>query len=352
MILRSLKLENFRSYKSFDINLKPITVFVGPNGVGKTNLIEAIYFLALGKSYRVKNDSDMILWGNDYCRVTGKTDTKNLEIFVSLLPEKAKSIKINDRKIKNAELFGKLKIIIFSPESIDIITGAPKERRKFLDVILCQTDKKYLYNLLELQKVLRNRNHLLFNIKIGHSKSDELIFWNNKLVELSRPIIAGRTKIIEIINNNIADLYKKVSGQKEYLKVNYISSFGPLDYFFDLLVKNQNKEIKECATLFGPHRDNLEFTLDDRNVNVFASRGEIRSIIFALKVAEMEFIKKSGEKPLLLLDDIFSELDSKRRQKLSEIILSELAVITTTDSDFLSYNLQKQSKIVELKADK
>jgi DNA replication and repair protein RecF len=348
MILRSLKLENFRNYKKYETELDSITVFVGPNGIGKTNLLEAIYFLSIGKSYRVHDDKKMIKWEEEYCRVLGKNETDTSEIFVGASQLPAKSIKINGIKRKITDLFGKLSTVVFSPESIDIITGPPKTKRKFLDLVLAQTSRDYLISLIELQKILRQRNHLLFNIKIGQSKTNELKFWNDELIKCAKPIIKKRIELIDFINQKIADFYKQISGNEENLKINYIPTINDENNIKDLLDANLTREIKESSTLCGPHRDNFEVAIDDKDVNTFASRGEIRSIIFALKIIELEYLKTKKCQPLLLLDDIFSELDRERREKLSNLVLSLSTVITTTDIDFLGHKLKNKAKMVKL----
>lgn len=348
MILRSIKLENFRNYESYQIDFDPITVFIGPNGIGKTNLLEAIYFLSIGKSYRVHDDKKLVNWEKEYCRVIGEDNSDSLEIFISTSQLPAKSVKINKIKKKTTDLLGKLRIVIFSPESIDIVTGPPKTKRKFLDLVLAQTDSSYLANLIELQKILRQRNHLLFNIKIGHSKVEELKFWNNELVKCSKPILEKRIEFVNFVNQKITSFYKQISNKDESFKVKYISTMGNTDNFTCLLNNNLAREIKECSTLCGPHRDNLEFVINNKDVNTFASRGETRSIIFALKMIELEYIKTKKDQPLLLLDDIFSELDKERREKLSNLVLSQPTVITTTDIEFLGDKLKKKAKIVNL----
>jgi DNA replication and repair protein RecF len=347
MILRSLKLENFRSYTNYNITFEPVTVFVGPNGIGKTNLIEAIYMLSTGKSYRAKNDQDTIKWNKNYLRIVGKTSDKTLELFINSDP-KQKNAKINDVKKRTVDLLGELKTTMFSPESVDIVIGAPKERRRFLDLILGQLDKEYLYDLIELQKVIKNRNSLLFGIKIKKSNPIELNFWNSKLIKLSNQIIAKRIRLIKYINSVINGFYKEIGGNFNNLQIKYVSSINDLERFDDILAVNEDREIYQGLTLFGPHRDNLEFILDGKNVTSFASRGEIRSVVFSLKMSELNFLKENKSKPILLLDDIFSELDKSRRHKLGEIISNQSTIITTTDDEFISSKLHSSAKVIKI----
>jgi len=348
MILSSLKLENFRNYNDFFFEFAPITVFIGPNGIGKTNIIEAVYFLSVGKSFRTRKDNEVVKWGKDFLRINGKINNDNYEIFVSQAPEQTKNFKINSIQKKPIEFLGNLKIILFSPESMEIITGSPKNRRKFLDLILMQVDKTYLRNLIELQKILKNRNSILFGIKIGKNKANELLFWNNKLIELSIYIINKRKEFINLINKNISRVYSIISREDNNLSLKYISTIEDLEYFPDILYQNQEREISESSTIYGPHRDDIKFILDGKEISSFASRGEIRSVIFALKMTELEYLRSLGSVPLILLDDIFSELDEERREKLTEIIKNEQVIITSTDKDLINFKNYKP-KIVELK---
>lgn len=349
MLLRSLKLTNFRNYSSFQFNFSPLTIFIGPNGIGKTNLIEAIYLLSIGKSFRTRKDQEVIQWGKDFSKIKGKVIDEHLELIITRLPYQQKIIKINQVRKKPPDLLGKLKIVLFSPESMEIITGSPRLRRRFLDLILGQIDQNYLKNLIELQKVLRNRNHLLLNIKEKKSNLEELSFWDQKLIDLASQLIEKRKKLIVFINKKIDSFYQQISGQKEELKLKYLTTVNDPARYPDLLHKNQVREISYCSTLFGPHRDDLKFLLQGKEVNNFASRGEIRSIIFALKMTELEFLKEKGTQPLLLLDDIFSELDKKRREKLCGVIENQPTIITATEIGFLNPEIKKKAKIVELK---
>ncbi|OGD66581.1 hypothetical protein A3F08_00215 [Candidatus Berkelbacteria bacterium RIFCSPHIGHO2_12_FULL_36_9] len=347
MILSSLNLTNFRCYKDFKIDFAPITIFSGPNGIGKTNLIEGVYLLSLGKSYRTNDNLELIRWQEDFCRIKGNVKNDVLELIIDK-NSLQKIVKINEVKKKNIELFGKLKTVLFSPETADIVTGAPRLRRRFLDVILSQINREYLCNLIDLQKVIRNRNALLKNIKEKRSTPEELNFWNSKLIELSKPIIKERLKLINYIDGSINPLFSYFKINKGNLKIKYVQSISDLDYFPDLLFKNQEREIAFSSTMFGPHRDDLRFLLDNRDLSQFASRGEIRAVVFSLKMAELNYLKQKDESTLLLLDDIFSELDKIRREKLSEIIKDQPTIITTTDEELIGKELRKKAKIVKL----
>lgn len=353
-MLKSLLLENFRNYNKYSLDFDKTTILVGLNGVGKTNIVEVIYLLATGRSWRTVRDSEVILWGEKLARITAElreSEVKKLEMVLQFVtPEypKLKMVKINGVKNKLSDLLGKLTVVLFSPEEIQIIDGSPALRRKVLDIMLCQVDHKYTLALLELAKIIRGRNKLLYYIKIGRSKPDELIFWDEKLVDLGSLIIKKRLKAVEYINQNISKIYKTISGETEELTIKYIQQVD-VEKFAETLVAMREREIEATSTLFGPHRDDLAFLLESKNIRTFGSRGEYRSAVLALKIAELDFLEKeSGQKPVLLLDDIFSELDVTRRFHLAKIVGNQQTIITTTDLDHIDKTLREKAKIVEL----
>lgn len=355
-MLKSLSLENFRNYEKFSLDFEQTTIIVGPNGVGKTNIIEAIYLLSTGRSWRTKHDSEAVRWDKDFTKIQGKISLpkeEELELIIQRIINPSypqlKLVKINASKKRLTELLGKMPSVLFSPEELKIVDGTPSLRRRLLDIILCQVDKKYTLALLDLAKIIRERNKLLFYIKIGKSKVDELAFWDEKLITLGRFIITKRQKLIDVLNLELTTIYQKISGGKEHLKIKYKPGVE-IEKFSETLAAGREREIESAATLFGPHRDDLIFFLDFRDVVTFGSRGEYRSIIFALKIAEIAFLEKENEvKPILLLDDIFSELDSARRQHLAKIVADKQTIITTTDLDHIEKSLREKAKVIELK---
>lgn len=354
-MLEHLSLENFRNYDKFSIDFDKTTILIGPNGIGKTNILEAVYLLSTGRSWRTNHISSIIFWDKDFARASVDLDSKAkiklemiLQRFVSPDYPKAKMVKINDVKKKVTDLLGKMTVVLFSPETIQMIDGSPVLRRRFLDILICQTDHKYTLALLELSKIIRGRNKLLFYIKIGRSKINELEFWDEKLVVLGKFIIKKRQKTIEFLNKNLSEVYKTISGLDENLKILYKPSINS-ENFTDALASIQGREIERANTLLGPHRDDLVFLLNSKNIATFGSRGEYRSVILALKLCELEYLKNSSEtEPILLLDDIFSELDQARRLHLSKIVSNQQTIITTTDLDHIEKGLREKAKIVEL----
>lgn len=355
-MLKSLFLNTFRNYDKFALDFSKTTILIGPNGIGKTNIIEAIYLLSTGRSWRTNHDNEVVNWETGVSRIIGEIANEEkikLEMIIQRTPSteypQTKLVKINDVRKKLTDILGRLPQVLFSPEEIHLIDGAPSLRRRFLDILLCQIDKKYTLALLDLAKIIRGRNKLLYFIKIGRSKEDELAFWDEKLVALGSFIIKKRQKVIEFLNQNLSEIYQNIAGTKENLRLKYRATVDP-ENFAEMLVAGREREIENTATLFGPHRDDIVFLLDGKDITTFGSRGEFRSTVLALKMAELEYLtKEKGEKPLLLLDDIFSELDKNRRLHLAKIVEGQQTIITTTDLDHIEKGLREKAKIIELK---
>lgn len=364
MRINSIKLTNFRNWTDYSLDFKDVTILIGKNGVGKTNLMEAVWFLSTGKSWRTNKDSEAVNWESDLALIEGKIkgvkDTKiNLAIQRNPTKERPspKILKINNSKKRLLDLLGHLPGVLFSPESLQILDGAPGLRRRFLDILLSQMNHKYALALLEFNKVLKERNKLLFHLKHRRAKpdpsrsrqeADELDFWDDKLVELSGKIIKERQAAIKFMNQKLTDIYQEISGTKETLKLVYKASVEP-DNMAQLLVAVREREIEQTSTLYGPHRDDFVILLDKRDITTFGSRGEYRSALLALKISELNYLRdKIDDEPILLLDDIFSELDADRRMHLAKIVLGQQTVITTTDLGHIEKNLREKAKIVEI----
>ena len=361
-MLKHLELTNFRNYEKYSIDFSKTTILVGPNGVGKTNLIEAICLVSTGRSWRTSRDNQTVEWGKDFAKIksfVANDEKLNLEMVIQRNPiierPQTKLVKINEIKRKLTDILGQLPTVLFSPEEIHLIDGAPLLRRRFLDILICQINKKYTLALLDLAKIIRGRNRLLYYIKIGRSKIKELDFWDEKLITLGSFIIKKRQQTVGYLNDNLTSTYQEIAGTGESLLVKYKNSVGAgennlAERFADTLIANRQREIENTATLFGPHRDDLVFLLESKDITTFGSRGEFRSAVLSLKVAELEFLGHEKEKkPLLLLDDIFSELDKNRRLHLVKIIGGQQTIITTTDLDHIEKSLREKAKIVELR---
>lgn len=368
MKLLKLQLENFRNYKNYtyEFNSKNnFTIIKGPNGQGKTNLLEAIYVLSLGKSFRIISPEDLMLWGMDYSRVTGTVEnegeTQELEVFYTNYPAKKKNFKKNGVNLKNSEYIGNLLTVLFQPEDLNILYLSPSLRRRYLDILLSQTDKQYLKALIQYNKSLKQRNVLLNDIRKARftKKPDENLLkdldaWNEELIKFGSTITEKRLELVEFFDKKLENIYRSISGEKEHIRITYKSKVinqkeaFPLNKisfieqaYTDIMALAQDKDILQAKTTVGPHRDDLIFLINDKDITQAASRGEFRTLLLAIKFAEIDFIQqKTGQSPLLLLDDVFSELDKTRQEKLFKAIKNCQTIIATTDTE----NIEKLAK--------
>lgn len=361
MKLTSLKLQNFRNHLNFQHNFKKnITVFYGPNAIGKTNILEAIRFLSLPKSFRARVDRELINWESDYARCQGEfekeSDKTDVEIYLSKNKGQKKVIKINKNIRKISDLVGQFFIVLFCPEDLNLISESPSMRRRYLDIIISQANKKYYQEILELKKILLNRNKLLFEIKEKGSDPIMLEFWNEKLIVLSKNIFRKRLYLINFINKKLPSFISQIGLKDKKLQIKYRSKLKEIDIenfeeeFRKRLQGMQQDEIRRARTLIGPHRDDFEILLNNKNASFFASRGETRSIVLALKLSELSFSKEVFKiKPILLLDDIFSELDFDHRKNIVKIARDQQTIITTTELELIGRDLVEEAEVVKIK---
>lgn len=346
-MLTSLKLENFRNHKRAEFILGDVTVFIGPNGAGKSNILEAITLLAFCKSFREEDKKSLIGYDADFARIV----SGELEIFIQKTPTsifKAKEKGIFRRKV---DFIGLLPTVVFSPETLSIITGGPKERRRFLDAMISQVDREYLLRLVAFEKVKEQRNSLLQRLSKGIGAQSELEYWDQKFLEYAKAIIDRRKEVTEVLNQSLSDFYSDISGDKDQkLLIEYTTTLTP-EIIGDIQAIRA-REIGSGRSQFGPHRDDFRVILNNHNMANYASRGEVRSAILSLKVAEIGFLENSlkdkSKKPILLLDDVFSEFDEDRRYHLDKLISGYQTIITTTDEIFLSPALKERAVVVKL----
>lgn len=359
MKIISLKLDNFRNHLDFQHNFqKNITVFYGPNAIGKTNILEAIRFLSLPKSFRAKYERELINEQAEFARINGifrKEEMVDIEIFLSRKDNPKKAIKINGSRKKISDLVGQFFIVLFCPEDLNLISEAPSVRRRYLDIVISQADKKYYREISELKKVLLNRNKLLLEIKERGSDTALLEFWNEKLITLSKNIFKKRLYLINFINSKISSYVSQIGLRGKRLNIRYKSKLKELneknfeDDFRKKLLAKQGEEIKRVRTLIGPHRDDFVLKLENKNAAYFASRGETRGIMLALKLAELDFSKEIFNiKPVLLLDDIFSELDFEHRKNIVKIARDQQTIITTTELELIGKDLVREAEVVKI----
>lgn len=351
-MLKNLFLENFRNHKKLSLNLSPVTVFIGKNGAGKTNILESLGLLSFCRSFREENKKNLINISSSYCRIV----CDDLLLLISKEPRLSLKARKSDVPKKLAEFVGLLPAVVISPESIAIVSGSPGERRRFLDIMISQEDKEYLLAISKFKKIRYQRNSLLSRINEGISSISELDFWNNEFIGASELISKRRGEAISFLNKTVPSIYQKISGNaKDQIKIRYEKNYeGSLKRVLEL---NQAKEIASKGSLFGPHRDDLIFTLNELSMSNFASRGELKSAVLSLKIAELEFIQEKAAKraklenilePILLLDDIFSEFDADRKDHLVQLIANYQTFITVTGKDSLPPNIAKNATIISV----
>lgn len=336
MIINSIKLKNFRTYKDKEFILSPGTnIFYGNNAQGKTNILEAIYVCALGKSFRTRKDAELIKFGNEFGGVEvnfeDKYRQKNINFLVS--SKSKKQIKINGiKQAKMSDLFGNLLVVLFSPEDMFFAKGEPGERRKNFDMLISQLSPQYMYSLQEYYKVLEQRNQL---IKNGENRVDkvELGIWDEKLAELNVKIRDIREKYIEKIQPIFSKYHNEISEQKEVVLLKYKTQIkGNKEDILKLLKDRCTLDFRRGFTSVGIHRDDYIFEINNLNLGLFGSQGQVRTAILSLKLAEKDLIcDEKDEMPILLLDDVMSELDEKRRKFLYEKLKNAQVLITCTD---------------------
>ena len=337
MYLKKINLTNFRNYKNENIEfINGINLFVGNNAQGKTNIIEAIYLSAFAKSYRTIKDVEMIMFNKDYLKVDLEYIKKDISIIQNTYIDKLnkKQIKIDEVKIKkSSDVIGNIPLVIFSPDDLDIIKGSGASRRKFIDMICCQLSKSYLITFSEYNKVLKTKNNLL---KKDLTKEDKeyILILNEKLAEYIIKIIPFRKKIILKLLNYSKSIIKKITDDKENIDIDYITEFDNKnkDEVIHTLNKVLEYEILRKTSLKGISKDVINININNNDVNKYGSQGQKRTVLLILKLASFEIIKEIiSDSPILLLDDIMSELDSYRIQFLLDYIKNYQVIITTTE---------------------
>ncbi len=342
MFIEKLRVINFRNYICQEVVFSRETnVIYGNNAQGKTNLLEALALFSSGKSYRRSSDKDLIRYGEDYTRVIVEFDVsgvkKDAEIFIT--SGKSKYIKLCGVNLrKTSELLGAFRCVVFSPDELLLINGAPEIRRNFTDLVLSSLKPLYYDNLKKYYKILKQKNNLLKSN--SESIMDTLPVWNEKLSAVGTEIMCYRNEFIDAINPLIKNAYGEISEGKENLCIKYAPSVNCVlsdkktikEKLFEIMDKKMQSEIYQGVSSVGIHRDDFEFYINDKNAKSFASQGQQRSAIIALKEAEARLIfDKTGEQPVLLLDDVLSELDIKRREYILKGLNERQVIITCTE---------------------
>jgi DNA replication and repair protein RecF len=335
MFIHSLGLSDFRSYRKRKITFPhPVTVIIGPNGSGKTNLLEALSVASTGKSFRADTDREMVRWDSELARVTVELTDLKLELLITVgtvggrhVP--SKKYIVNGISRRAVDFVGNVKTVLFWPEDLELVTDSPSTRRKYLDRVIVQVDREYRRNLYSYERGIRQRNKLLDRIKEGEASRSQLMFWDQLLIKSGSYLTDIRSQFISYINDKKDDILRY---RIEYDK-SVISEAR--------LVQYAREEVAARATLVGPHRDDFHLLIstdDDglgsemRSLTAYGSRGEQRLGVLWLKLAELSYIEKfTGDKPMLLLDDIFSELDEENKARILRLVGNQQTVITSAD---------------------
>jgi DNA replication and repair protein RecF len=361
MRLSHLSLHNFRNYVRLDLDLPPgVSVLVGDNAQGKTNLLEAIYYLATSRSPHAGADREVVNWlaterePLPYARLVGRVaraaSEASLEITLTQQENNGdryrKQIRLNGVPRRAMDLLGHLNVVLFVPEDITLVSGSPGGRRRYLDVTLCQIDPAYCRHLSRYNQIVTQRNALLRDLRERGGDPAQLAFWDEQLVEHGAPLVARRREAVAALDELAHTVHAELTDGLEHLHLHYEPSLelqpeGSLREAFQARVKAvRRREVAAGMTLVGPHRDELRFLIDGVDAGVYGSRGQQRTAALALKLAEVELMQReTGEQPVLLLDDVLSELDAHRRRFLLAWLASsdgpEQAIITTTDLHIL-----------------
>ena len=335
MHIKNILLENFRNYDKQEIELnKNINIIYGNNAQGKTNIIESVFLCAYGKSFRAKKDSELIKFDKDNCKVEVSYSKVDREGTIKAeIGEKKIFFANGVKQNKISDIIGKINVVIFTPDDIEIIKDGPQKRRRFLDMMISSLRPNYLHLLNSYNKILEQRNNFLRQIKLENKNPSLLDIWDEQLAEYSYKIYEYRKYFIEKISNSIEEIHSLITKcGKEDIKIKYISNSKNKESFLENLKKSRNVDIKRGFTATGIHRDDFMIYINSRPVSIFGSQGQQRTTILTLKLCELKIVKEEiGDTPILLLDDYMSELDEKRRTSFLENIKGNQVIITCTD---------------------
>ena len=342
MYIKNISLTNFRNYEKEKIELNEnINIIYGNNAQGKTNILEAIFLCAYGKSFRAKKDCDLIKFEKDFSKVEIEFERNDREGKILAEIDNKKVFSINGvKQNKISDIIGKINVVIFTPDDIDIIKEGPSRRRKFIDMMISSFKPNYLHLLNNYNKILEQRNNYLRQIKV-EKKSEELLdIWDEQLSEFAEKIYEYRKKYIEKISENIDVIHKLITKSgKEEIKIKYISNGKNKETFLENLKKARRIDIQRGFTSIGIHRDDFIIYINNKPVSVFGSQGQQKTAILTLKLCELKIMKDElQESPILLLDDFMSELDEKRRLNFLENIKGNQVIITCTDEISIDKN--------------
>lgn len=345
MVIESIELKNYRNYENLSLRLSPGTnIFYGDNAQGKTNILESVFLGCTSKSYKMARDRDLIRFGEEEAHIKLNIRKQNIpyRIDMHLKKSKSKGIAIGGIPIKRAsELFGIANVVCFAPEDLSLVKEGPALRRRFMDLELCQLDKVYVHHLSNYNKILGQRNRLLKDLSLRPEYMDTLDAWDAQLMLHGKHVIEIRKQFLRNLDILIHEIHGKLSGGREELRISYEPNTD-MDQYEESMKKVREQEIRQRLTLVGPHRDDISFVINGIDIRKFGSQGQQRTAALALKLAEIELVRQQiHDDPILLLDDVLSELDSKRQNYLLDLLKQTQTIITCTGlDDFISNRFQ------------
>lgn len=400
MYCEHLSLIGFRNFARLELDLPiGLTILLGDNAQGKSNLLEALYVTATTKSFRASGDKDLIDWrasenGLPFAKVTARVRRQNRALEVEILIKEdnvagsgpgntaatatSKRIRLNGVPKRALDVIGQVNVVMFSPQDIELVLGPPMIRRRYLDITMSQVDSRYCRSLALYNRVLLQRNHLLRLIREGQASTDQLEFWDKEMIEAGAYVVLRRLEMIEAIDGLARDFHRRLTENKESLRVGYRASLDPGEaapgqrtladrlggasseasrltaiqrIYAQQVSEAQSREVVYGATLIGPHRDDLLFTVNEREVASLGSRGQQRTVALSMKLAEADFIRGvAGSYPIVLLDDVMSELDRNRRHQVLEMVRpSQQVLITATDEHVFEPEALAQAHVLRVR---
>ena len=364
MKLKTLQLQNYRNYESISLNCHPdVNILIGENAQGKTNLLESIYTLALAKSHRTSNDKELIRFDSDYAKIEGDLSYRYGEMpLTKYITKKGKQVKINHlEQSRLTQYIGHLNVVLFAPEDLNIVKGSPQIRRRFIDMELGQISAVYLNDLSQYQRILKQKNNYLKQLQYGQKTDSTMLeVLNQQFAEYAFKITLRREHFINELESLAKPIHSGITNERETLSLSYLPSIKlenkdkseteRLEEVLTILNDNMEREKDRGVCLYGPHRDDLGFNVNGMDAQTYGSQGQQRTTALSIKLAEIELMNiEVGEYPILLLDDVLSELDDSRQSHLLSTIQHKVQTfVTTTSVDGIEHEIMKNAKLYRI----
>lgn len=364
MKLKTLQLQNYRNYESISLNCHPdVNILIGENAQGKTNLLESIYTLALAKSHRTSNDKELIRFDSDYAKIEGDLSYRYGEMPLTMyITKKGKQVKINHlEQSRLTQYIGHLNVVLFAPEDLNIVKGSPQIRRRFIDMELGQISAVYLNDLSQYQRILKQKNNYLKQLQYRQKTDSTMLeVLNQQFAEYALKITLRREHFINELESLAKPIHSGITNDRETLSLNYLPSIKlenkdkseteRLEEVLTILNDNMEREKDRGVCLYGPHRDDLGFNVNGMDAQTYGSQGQQRTTALSIKLAEIELMNiEVGEYPILLLDDVLSELDDSRQSHLLSTIQHKVQTfVTTTSVDGIEHEIMKNAKLYRI----